>query len=110
VLEWQPSLRWASPAFIIPKKDSTVHTISDFRELNKRIVRKPYPIPKISTILQELEGFTYATALDLNMGYYTIRLDPTVSEMCTSSSLGESTLIKDCPWALEAQPTYFKPK
>jgi hypothetical protein len=57
--------------------------ISDFRELNKPIVRKPYPIPKISTILQELEGFTYATALDLNMGYYTIRLDPTVSKMCT---------------------------
>ncbi len=57
-------------------------TISDFRELNKRIVRKPYPIPKISLILQELESFTYATALDLNMGYYTIRLDPTVSEMC----------------------------
>ncbi len=58
-------------------------TISDFRELNKRIVRKPYPIPKISTILQELEGFTYATALDLNMGYYTIRLDPTAYKMCT---------------------------
>jgi hypothetical protein len=60
-----------------------VHTISDFRELNKRMVRKPYPIPKISTTLQELEGFTYATALDLNMGYYTIRLDPMASEMCT---------------------------
>jgi hypothetical protein len=81
VLEWQPSSRWASPTFIIPKKDSTVHTISDFMEFNKRIVRKPYPIPKISTILQELEGFTYATAFDLNMGYYTIRLDPTASEM-----------------------------
>jgi hypothetical protein len=83
VLEWQPSSRWASPSFIIPKKDSTVRTISEFRELNKCIVRKPYPIPKISMILQELEGFTYATALDLNMGYYTIRLDPTVSKMCT---------------------------
>jgi hypothetical protein len=83
VLEWQPSLRWELLKFIIPKKDSTVHTISDFRELNKRIVRKPYPIPKISRILQELEGFTYAAALDLNMGYYTIRLDPTVPEMCT---------------------------
>ncbi len=58
-------------------------TISDFRELNKHIVRKPYPIPKMSTILQELEGFTDATALDLNMGYYTIRLDPTVFKMCT---------------------------
>ncbi len=83
VLEWQPSSRWAWLTFIIPKKDSTVRTISDFRELNKRIVRKPYPIPKISTILQELEGFTHATALDLNMSYYTIKLNPTVSEMCT---------------------------
>jgi hypothetical protein len=60
-----------------------VCTVSDFRELNKCIVRKPYPIPKISTILQELKGFTYATALDLNMGYYTIRFDPTASKMCT---------------------------
>ncbi len=71
------------PTFIIPKKDSIVRTISNFRELNKCIVRKPYSIPKISMIIQELEGFTYATALDLNMGYYTIRLDPRASEMCT---------------------------
>eukprot|EP00957_Ditylum_brightwellii_P189782 14448068-Ditylum_brightwellii.AAC.1 len=27
-------------------------------------------------IMQKLQGFTYATALDLNMGYYTIRLAP----------------------------------
>ncbi len=60
-----------------------MHTISDFGELNECIVRKPNPISKISTILQKLEGFTYAAALDLNMGYYTIRLDPTASEMCT---------------------------
>jgi hypothetical protein len=50
--------------------------LSDLREVNKRIVRKPFPLPKISTVLQEMEGFTFATALDLNMGYYHIRLDP----------------------------------
>ncbi len=83
VLEWQPSSQWVLPTFIIPKKDSTVHTMLDFRELNRRIVRTPYPIPKISMILQELEGFSYDTALDLNMGYYTIRLDPTAFKMCT---------------------------
>ncbi len=80
-MKWQPSSRWASPTFIIPKKDGTVPTIFNFRELNKRIVRKPYPIPKISTTLQELEGFTYATALDLNMGYYTIRLVAQASDI-----------------------------
>jgi hypothetical protein len=83
VMKWQPYSQWASPTFIIPKKDLIVRTISDFRELIKRIIRKPYPIPKISTTLQELEGFTYATALDLNMGYYTIRFNPKASKMCT---------------------------
>jgi hypothetical protein len=34
VLKWQPSSKWASPSFIILKKDHTVRTISDFRELN----------------------------------------------------------------------------
>jgi hypothetical protein len=33
--------------------------------------------------LQEREGFTYVTALDLIMGYYTIRLDAEASEICT---------------------------
>ncbi len=83
VMKWQPYSQWASPSFIIPKKDLTVHSISDLRELNKMIVRKPYTIPKISTTLQELEGFTYATALNLNTGFYTIRLDPMVSKICT---------------------------
>ncbi len=34
-------------------------------------------------VLQELEGFAFAMALDLNMGYYTIRLDPGASRICT---------------------------
>ncbi len=32
---------------------------------------------------QKLEGFTFAAALDLNMAYYTIRLDPDASKICT---------------------------
>jgi hypothetical protein len=34
-------------------------------------------------VLQELEGVTFATALDLKMGYYTIRLDPDAPKICT---------------------------
>jgi hypothetical protein len=83
VLERQPASEWALPSFIIPKKDKTVHFLSDFWEVNKRLVRKPFPIFKISTLLQEIKRFSYATALDLNMGYYTIRLDPDASKICT---------------------------
>jgi hypothetical protein len=83
VLERQPASEWALSSFIIPKKDQTICFLSDFQEVNKRLIRKPFLIPKISTVLQEIEGFTFATALDLNMCFYTIRLDPDASKICT---------------------------
>ncbi len=82
VLERQPTSEWALPSFIIPKKDRTRCFLRNFWEENKRIVRTPFPNAKISMVLQELEGFTFSTALDLNMGYYTIRLDPDASKIC----------------------------
>jgi len=66
---------WAAPAFITPKKDGSVRFISDFRELKLRIKRKPHPTPKISDLMLKLEGFQYGTSLDLNMGYYHIKLN-----------------------------------
>jgi hypothetical protein len=83
VLERQPASEWALPYFITPKKGRTVCFLSNFWEVNNSLVRKPFPIPKISMVLQELEGFHFAAALDLNMGYYTIRLDPDASKICT---------------------------
>ncbi len=110
-LKRQSSSQWASPTFIIPKKDIAVRTITDFRELNKQIVRRPYPIPKISTTLQELEGFTYATALDLNMGYYTIRLNPRVVEMFTIIfPWGKYSYLRLYQWDLLVQQTSSKQK
>ena len=77
---------WAAPTFIIPKKDGTVRFISDFRKLNLALRRKPFPIPNIQDVLQKLGGFTYATSLDLNMGYYTLSLSPESQKLCTIST------------------------
>jgi len=56
--------------------------ISDFRELNKRMLRKPCPIPNIQDVLLNLEGFQWATSLDLNMRYHHIRLNPASKQLC----------------------------
>ena len=82
VLKWTNARDWAAPTFIIPKKDGSVRFISDFRKLNKWILRSPFPIPKIQDMLHKLEGFMYATSLDLNMGYYHIKLDPDAQKYC----------------------------
>ena len=79
-----PDAKWAAPTFIQPKKTGDVRILTDLRELNKWIVRKPYPLPKIQDMLQKLEQFSYATALDLSMGYYHILLDKASQELCTT--------------------------
>jgi hypothetical protein len=108
LLERQPASEWALPSFIIPEKEQTVCFLSDFWEVNKRLVRKPFPIPKISTVLQEIERFSYATALDLNMGYYTIRLDPDAFKICTIIFLGVNIPTRDYQWVLQVTKTFSK--
>jgi hypothetical protein len=108
VLERQAASEWALPSFIIPKKDKTVRFVSDFQEVNKRLVRKPFPIPKISTVLQEIKGFSYATALDLNIGYYTIRLDPDASKICTIIFPWGKYSYKRLPIGIAGSPDIFQ--
>jgi hypothetical protein len=106
-LEQQPAIEWASPFFIIPKKNRTVLFLSNFWEVNERLIWKPYPIPKISTVLQELEGFAFATALDLNTGYYTIRLDPDASRICTIIFRWGNYSYKRLPMGIAGSPDIF---
>ena len=101
---------WAAPTFIIPKKDGTVRFISDFRELNKRIKRKPFPIPKIHDLLLKLEGFKYATSLDLNMGYYHIELSPFSKKLCTIVLPWGKYEYQKLPMGLSNSPDIFQEK
>ena len=85
-----------------------MRVVGVFRELNKRIVRKPFPIPKISTVLPELEGFTYATVLDLNMGYYAIRLNPDAPKICTIILLWGKYSYLRLPMGVACSPDIFQ--
>ena len=83
---------------------------SDFRKINNRLVRKPFPIPKISTVLQELDVFTFATSLDLNMRYYTISLDPDASKICPIIfPWGKYSYIR-LPMGIAGSPDIFQTK
>lgn len=110
VLEPIEESEWGSPSFIIPKKQGTVRFLTDFRELNKRILRKPYPLPKINETLQNIEGFQWATAIDLNMGYYHLRLDPATSDICTIVFPWGIYRYKRLPMGVACSPDIFQSK
>ena len=60
---------WVAPSVDQPKlKNKCVIFLSDFRKLSRQLKRKPYPMSKILEMLSTLEGFQYATSLELNMG------------------------------------------
>ena len=83
VLEVANCSEWGAPSFAQPKpKSNQVRFLSDFININKQLKQKPYDIPKINDMLLKLKGFQYAKSLDLNMGYYHIRLSKNVSNLC----------------------------
>jgi hypothetical protein len=95
--------------FTIAQPDGSLQSLADLREVNKVIKRKPYPLPKIADMLQKLEGFMYATSLDLNMGFYHMLLMPFARRLCTIVLYhGESMNIADYPWVYRSAQTYSK--
>ena len=76
-------IQYVTLVFIIPNKEGNVRFITNYRGTNQKLVRKPCPLPRIGETMHQLEGFQYATELDITMGYYTIRLSPASQDMTT---------------------------
>jgi hypothetical protein len=103
-------LEYQSPSFIIPKKNGTVRVVSDFRVLNSKLQQVSYPIPRIQDILISLNVFSYATSIDLNMGYYAIRLTPNAQKPCTIVfPWGKYSYLK-LPMGIVNSPDIFQSK
>ena len=101
---------WACPMFTISKPDGSLRSLADLREVNKVIKRKPFPLPKITDMLQKLEGFMYATSLDLNMGYYHMMLTPFSSRLCTIVLPWGKYEYCRLPMGLSISPDIFQEK
>jgi hypothetical protein len=82
VLAAQQESEWASPSFIIPKKDDRVCWISNLCQLNKVIRRMQYPLLIIPDILIKHSGYKFFTKLDVSMQYYTFELDKESQDIC----------------------------
>lgn len=64
-----------APVLVVPKKNNSEgRLVIDFRKLNEVVEDDKYPLPDINQILDSLYGKIYFSTLDLNQGYYQIKL------------------------------------
>jgi hypothetical protein len=99
---------WAAPFFVKQKKTGDIRILTDFRGLNNCIIRTPFPLPKISDLLQRLTGFRYASAIDLSMDYYHIPLDEYSAKLCTTILPWGKYHYKRLPMGIKNIPDIFQ--
>ena len=69
---------------------------------------KTVPTAKKSDLLYKLQGFIYATAIDLSMGYYHIPLDEESQKLCTTTLPWGKYRYRKLPMGIASSPDIFQ--
>ncbi|GKA42858.1 putative reverse transcriptase domain-containing protein, partial [Tanacetum coccineum] len=68
------SLPWGAPVLFVKKKDGSFWMCIDYQELNKLTVKNRYPLPMIDDLLNQLQGSSIYSKIDLRSGYHQLRV------------------------------------
>ena len=65
---------WVSPLVVVPKPDGDFRICVDMRCTNQEIIRERQPIPTVEEVLQDLNGSTVFSRVDLKWGFHQVLL------------------------------------
>ena len=99
---------WASPVFLVRKKDGSIRYCIDYRRLNAVTRKDSYLLPRIDDPLDALGKAQFFSTLHLASGYWQIGLTEEAKEksaVCTPRALYQFKVI---PFGLTNAPAKFQ--
>jgi hypothetical protein len=77
---------WVSRLVCVPKDDGNTRLTMDLRDVNKFAIRERTPIPTLAETLDDLDGATVFSKLDLNQSFFQFELDQQSRSLTTFST------------------------
>ncbi|KAI5193293.1 hypothetical protein NEMIN01_2454 [Nematocida minor] len=109
IIEEATDNAFASPAFIIPKKNGKHRLVVDYRQVNTITADIACIFPDIYTILREIPyGNKYFTQIDLKDGYHQIEMHPDSKPYTGFAITGQHYIYNRMPFGLKNAPAYFQ--
>jgi hypothetical protein len=104
--------QYCSPTRIVPKhadKDGNKRwrLVTDFRHLNEITLGSCHPLPFTSDITEKLGASNYISIMDLNMGFFQIKMDPESAHLTASMGPRWSFQYKRMAMGFKESPITF---
>lgn len=110
----QESTPWNSPVHVVskkPKADGTkqYRMVIDYRNVNKVIVGDQWPLPRITDLINRLNGVKFFSTIDLKSGYHQIEFAPGRGAIAAFSIPGMGQFVPNrLLFGLKTSPAQFQ--
>ena len=106
----EPLCEWVAPCHLVPKPRSDKwRLVVDYRYVNSVMIDEGYQLPATATFFVQLRGCRFFTLVDLNWGFWNVRL-PEESKKFTGFVVpGRGIFVWNVlPFGLKISPTVFQ--
>ena len=108
VIETVDASPWISPIVVSRRRNGKLRLCVDLREVNKAVEASGHPLPDMQDMLEQLQGATIFSSLDMKSAYHQLDLHPDSRSLTTFITHQGLMRYRRCPYGLKSLPQAFQ--